>query len=481
MKSKTNKPKGTLTVIEFTPVRIKVMQAMVKEKCVVTHLISAGHGGGSEREIADAVAGAFKTHRLTVERCIVSLDRSYVSLRLIKLPTTNEGEIKDMVRWQAAKSLPYTIDEIVVSHRIIKSDDEGFSHVLVAIIPHRSIEKYVRICDSLKLDVPTFAITSEGLLNWYLRQQPGASCDEACALIDIEDKRFEAVVIYQDKFIFSRSFSLSSAEDTQQRKEKILEDVKVSLESYRKQEACPPIKQMVLVGETSHIADLAAPCSQELNITPRVLGHLDAVDMHKDAVYSSAGEAVSFAAGCGWLLSATPAHINLIPPSVQQRLLYTAKKRELLRTLALAAGALMLCVAAIGFHFYNKNKILGRLDAALALVSPAAREIQEIKDKMAVISAQLNNERSCLEILRELHAITPAEISLYTFIFEDEKVVVLKGSAPAMSLVFTFVPLLNQSPFFENVEVRYATQRKTQSEELTDFEIACPLHKQAHH
>jgi len=44
-----------------------------------------------------------------------------------------------------------------------------------------------------------------------------------------------------------------------------------------------------------------------------------------------------------------------------------------------------------------------------------------------------------------------------------------------MSVAFSYVPILNKSEFFENVQVRYATQRKAVGSELTDFEIICPL------
>ena len=60
-----------------------------------------------------------------------------------------------------------------------------------------------------------------------------------------------------------------------------------------------------------------------------------------------------------------------------------------------------------------------------------------------------------------------------------EKEVILKGNAPSMTLVFSFVPILNKSEFFENAQVKYATQRKTRRGELTDFEIICPLSSSA--
>lgn len=475
MKNKAKKQKGIRTVLEFSLTKIKIMQAVVKKSALVTHLICERYHGDSEQEIIDTLAKAIKTHHLAIGDCIVVLDRSLISIRPVKLPTVNEEEIKEMVKWQAAKSLPYSIDEIIVSYQIISSDEEGFSHVLVAIIPQQSIKKYVAVCDALHIQAQAFAISSEGLLLWYLRQAPSASPGEATALIDVEEGRFEMAVLYQGKLIFSRSFSLVLQDPGSQMYEKIIEDVKVSVDSYRKQEVYQPIKDLVLVGDTKAIMDIAPRCNQVFNMTARLIEHLSAVTVKKDALRIAPDQVVSFAAGCGFLLSDTPIAINLIPASVQEHGIYFEKKKQFFKTLTLAALTVIVCIGAVSFNFYSKKQVLKRLDIQLNAVNPTAQEMQTIKNKMSIIRAQLDNEHSCLEALREIHAITPKEIYLFTFIFEDGGLVIVKGSAPTMSSVFNFAPALNQSPFFENAQVRYATQRKSQRGELTDFEIACQL------
>ena len=163
----------------------------------------------------------------------------------------------------------------------------------------------------------------------------------------------------------------------------------------------------------------------------------------------------------------------------QRKILYFQKKKQLFKTIALAAVVFILCFGLVSFNLYKKKEAISRLDAELAKVNPTAKETQDIKNKIAIIKAQLDDEHSCLEVLREIHEITPPNIYLINFMFEDEKEVILKGNAPSMSLVFSFVPILNKSEFFENAQVKYATQRKTRRGELTDFEIICPLSSSA--
>ncbi len=68
----------------------------------------------------------------------------------------------------------------------------------------------------------------------------------------------------------------------------------------------------------------------------------------------------------------------------------------------------------------------------------------------------------------------PPQIYLALYTYEEDRVD-LKGTATVLSDVFKFVTILENSPYFQNVEVRYATKRKIGDQELVDFEISCPL------
>ncbi len=55
------------------------------------------------------------------------------------------------------------------------------------------------------------------------------------------------------------------------------------------------------------------------------------------------------------------------------------------------------------------------------------------------------------------------------------KSLVLKGNASSMNNVIGFVSLLENSPLFENVKVRYTTQRPNEGSTAIDFEIFCGI------
>jgi len=46
-----------------------------------------------------------------------------------------------------------------------------------------------------------------------------------------------------------------------------------------------------------------------------------------------------------------------------------------------------------------------------------------------------------------------------------------------LSDVFKYVAILEASPYFKNVKVKYANKRMSQVSDAADFEIICPIEK----
>ncbi|MFH1621949.1 MAG: pilus assembly protein PilM [Candidatus Omnitrophota bacterium] len=472
MKSKT---KQIRTVIEFSTNAIKIVQSSINNKRIITKLfcqdITKDLG---EYEFAKELEKAIKANHLKIGELIVSLDRSLVTIRSIKLPSINENEVKDMAQWQAAKILPYKIEEIVVAHQTIKIDENSFSHILLVVVPRNIIKKFTNVCEYLKLQPKIITLSSAGLLHWYINQ-PSQPVADIVLLVDVDKHRVELVIIDNNKFIFSRSFSLIQVKDKRDVINKIVNEARLSIDYYHKQETSQQINKIVLTGDKSGVSDLAPLFESEFNLPVEIIDHLQNLDLDKGAIDLDKKDNVSFSSVSGLVLTEKLPEINLCPQEIKNKILYLEKKNQLVKSLVSLLFGVLILTAVFTLNFNNKNNIISILDNKIEEIKPTAEEIQTIKNKIAIINSQLSTENSCIEILRELHKITPAEISLETFIFEDQGEVTLKGTSPAMSLVFSFVPILNKSTFFENIQVKYATQRKTKIEELTDFEIICKI------
>ena len=98
-----------------------------------------------------------------------------------------------------------------------------------------------------------------------------------------------------------------------------------------------------------------------------------------------------------------------------------------------------------------------------------------MNNNINIIKKQLDMRGTSVDVIRELYRLIPANISLTIFDFEENKSCTLRGTSDELSNVFAFITILENSQYFENVTVRYATKRAVKRKTLTDFEIVCRL------
>ena len=150
------------------------------------------------------------------------------------------------------------------------------------------------------------------------------------------------------------------------------------------------------------------------------------------------------------------------------------RRDEAVVSIALAAAVLILISFAVVNKLHQKEELLKMLESKLAAVAPSARDIGTKKEISDIVTAESSHRTRPLLVLNEFYRIAPSSINLVLYKYEEGKVDI-KGTASALSEVFRFVKLLDDSSYFENVEVKYAAKRKAQDVEFVDFEISCPL------
>ena len=108
-------------------------------------------------------------------------------------------------------------------------------------------------------------------------------------------------------------------------------------------------------------------------------------------------------------------------------------------------------------------------------MEPEVTWLLKLKGNAELVQNQLMFKGSSIDILRELYAILPEDISLTIFEFEDKNRILLRGTAKELSRVFDLLPILKKSPYFEEVQINYATKRTFKEKVFADFEIICAL------
>ena len=415
-----------------------------------------------------------KEHNLKPRYTVLSIPRQSVTTKILKLPSQNPREIGDMVSFQATKQIPYPKEEIAYGFNIIGVDPQGFSSVMLVICHKDVIERPLEILRSRGINPAKVTLSSFGLLNWLnlnseLRKKSGSS---PLILVDYDAVSSDIAIVYMGKLIYTRGLTSGSAEG-EKNFEWLRNEIDKTLISYEKESETIRAGEAVFTGNISGLTDFKDELEKSLNMKVEFIDPFARVPLNITASkYRSYVTQASYSSLIG--TAAGGEEVDLVPRGLKISRATGIKRKKLIISIILTFAVIASASLMVWNKIYYKELSLKTLESELKGIAPAAEEIEKMRLSSDVIKSQLIKKSEASDILNELYKIIPPNIYLVLCTYEDEKVE-LKGTANVLSDVFKLVTVLENSPYFQNVKVRYATKRKIGSEELIDFEVSCPL------
>lgn len=463
------KEKAPSTFIELGTKAFKVLHLDYQEHKKIFNLWVHPLKEQPSKEFSLLLEDILRKKKFKIPSLILSLERSQVTIRFVKLPTTQKKEISRMVLWEAARALPYRLEEIVVDYQILEIDKQGFTQTLLIILPRATLQDFIKVCEEKKIFLRRVTLSSEGLAKWYLNKIKDRG---PVAIIDIEAETTEIVILWEEKFIFSRRFSW--AEDSfKTDKPGFLREIELSLDAYRKLEIYKPFKKIFLISsKREESGELASFLSRHFSLPVEIREVLKESEEGYRLHPSPGVEDFSFASLLGLAFNPYSLKINLLPPGKKEAILISQRREKFFLTGILFLLFIFILGLSVGVIFYKKKAILRNLEEELLRVKPLAEEVLQAKKRLQFIHKNLLRRSSPLDILRELYQITPGKVYLNTFIYEEERLVI-KGISPTRSLVFNFVSKLKDFSYFGEVQARYVRARKLGETSLIEFELVC--------
>jgi type IV pilus assembly protein PilM len=185
--------------------------------------------GGS---LADAVAMAFKEGKFRSKRIVTSVAGQNVVVRYVPMAKMTDAEVKQAIRFETDKYLPFELDEVVLDCQALKrvpgggGDSDGKPKqgeqmtVLLAACKIKSIEERIQLLQAqglnpIAIDVDLFALANA----WELCGPPEGELEErkdrAIALVDVGATRTSINVLSGGETCFSREINIGGADMTQ--------------------------------------------------------------------------------------------------------------------------------------------------------------------------------------------------------------------------------------------------------------------------
>jgi type IV pilus assembly protein PilM len=181
-----------------------------------------------DTDLVESVGSIFKNGGFKSKRVVTAVSGQSVVVRYVPMPRMSDGELKQAIRFESDKYLPFDLDEVVMDCQPLRRaanasiDDSGEEqmNVLLAACRTAAIDEQVQLVQALGLspvaiDVDLFAIANAWELCGIPEEREGWAEDSATALVDVGAVRTSINVISYGETCFSREINIGGSDMTQ--------------------------------------------------------------------------------------------------------------------------------------------------------------------------------------------------------------------------------------------------------------------------
>lgn len=451
---------------------------------------AAGDEKASRREFSKIVWDVLKAKPKTVINCV---PRQSATVRFFRLPSSDESEIDKMLEFQVTKQLPFSIEDIVIGHKILSTGQDGYSKVMLAVVQRAVLNNQLGLLKSAWLAPAAMRLSTESILNSFLEaaSRTQEAISQPYLLIDVDYISTELLICDGKDILFNRAFGhgagsvykLDNDSEILAWAKVLTGHIKHSLAAFSKDRTThgASINRIFVSGGVAKFFKyIQQELQTEFNIPVEYFNVLEQAGAGKDVRIpaDTLNLPVSFSSAIGMVINKEGLQIDLIPKELKAKRLRKQKQSELLRLHVLLASLAISLFVLIGARLYYKQMYAKYLDQQLAQMKPYVKKAELIIEKLNLARSQADKDTGPLLILTEIYRIMPQDVNLSMLSFAENEAVILRGTTKVMSRVFEVASLLENSKYFKDVKVAFANKRKTESGESVDFQINCFL-KQA--
>jgi type IV pilus assembly protein PilM len=470
------------TYVQIDKKHLKVMHIIYKgkrpaiKKLIVKPIIDM-----DEKAVAGALKEITHANSIPLNFITIIISREKAMVRRISLPAVDRQEIDSMVSFEITKQTPYSREEIVADYKILKSDEQGYSNVMLFVSPKTEIAKIHDIVKSAGGNPRRIVLSSEAMAGWFRFSEKRFAEKVNNCIVDIDHDSTEIMITSDKGLEFSRTVSMGASElqkgvnDMNSIWSRLVDEIKRSVSKYQKE------NQPDQENTTEFIVTGASSVSDSFNRFLSTAVHDKCIVL---PVFSfpvllegALGELgvpgdVSVCAICGGAYLEKP--INLMPDEHKIRHSYQSKFRKVIMALAALMVLFIIICSVLATQIYQKKQSLEQIRSIYSQIQPVVEQTEEKMYKLGIVKNYLSDGESSLEVIYNLYELMPPGISLVDFNYDDlSKAIRFNGRAGRMSDVFKLVTILEESGVFNNVQTHSVIQRQSRESASVEFQIRC--------
>lgn len=429
----------------------------------------------SQKDIIEALEAAVGQIKGQISHLAINIPHHKVIVRFLSFPTVNEEEIEGMVRMHSAKEFPFSKGEIISDYFIVGRTKEGYTKVAMAIAHQSVISEYLNILNKAGLEPERITFSAEAIGNWYREAFKKKETKGYLILIDLDTDNTDILIFSGSGLVFTRGLDIGTDKlGEHDLKNKLAEEIKRTIEGYRRQEKTVRIEKIFLSGGIRE--KLRAFLEQRFSLPCEIVGPLKNLSCQGGVSVSEYKNGPSLVKVLGTVLDTNKRKLNLLPVSLRRSRELKSRKKGIYTTLILCSGIILLGLFCFAKRIYDKQLYIRYLDRKIKENTPLAQEVEGMLKKIELIENRREMSGSPIDILRLLYTLVSENIWLSSLSCSEENgILALQGMSTNMSEIFEFVNKLKKTAYFKNVELKYAGEKKSKTDGFASFEIKCIL------
>jgi len=474
--------KNVTTTIEITDSHVKIIQSqIIKGQRAVSFCGVKAIKSYTDSDIIKAINELIASKNMNFGKVIFVIPRRFSILKRMDLPSENTAEIKKMIGLQLVSQLPYALDDVNFEFHILEKEKKGYSSALVFIIHKDVHERYSKLLNKVGITSENLVLSSFGIWAWVYYQETKKVIDmsQSIAIVDIDAVSSEICFFQKGHMLFSRNMNCGVGDLNEESVGGLIKQIGLSLRAYKNEKKGPDIEKLYILSPIEDATFLRSRFEEGVDMKVSFLSPLQNVLCKKNIDLSplKGSSGVSLTVSSGLHFGEEGKRINLIPKEIVDIKATKIIKSLWIRFIVLSSFMLLLVGGSFGVQVFKKNTYLNKIKKEVARVRAEAKKVDKNLRFVDAIKDEFSGRTFVADMLREIIRLTPEEISFRSLTLNESGNLAIQGYAQENTSINIFQAGLVKSPFFNNVNLQFATKRKTYNMEVTDFKINMQVSK----
>ena len=392
-------------------------------------------------------------------RVAIALPSDQVLLRVVRLPSTDLDELREMASLQVDKFSPFPVEQMAVGQELL-AQHEGSAQLLIAASRRENV-------DRLESELSAAGITPRevdvAVLGWWrlLKQENHVPGEGRHLLMIVEDRSTELLVVQDGVPVVIRSLAPVSDAAPQEAAEELAEELNYTLTTLESEWGLR-VPGLLRVWHRSGVP-LAFFEHLRARFEAQVEAHpLDALPPLSEGLARRA-------------LERGPHLLDLAPPEWKAAVASRRLSRRLMTAGAVFLGLWLVALAVLLIGLQTSKSRLANARADLATLQGPAREVEQFKNQVRALERYLDPTFSALECLREICDKLPGGVDINAFTYKKYGQIAVRGESDSSEPIYDFFQALEKTELFPEVKPEGVTQQTRAGRTRSQFKLAINL------